>query len=176
MCNPVLIALGSLALSAGSKIASAIGESKRASKNKEFAQEAFIADVSDIIARISEEQDAAAQKINQSFRASRKAASTARVAAGEAGVAGISVDLLLDDVARQQGEFVASVEDNLARTTRQLGREARGADIRRRSRISAVKAPSFLSTALRIGSGVSGFAIDRIIRSNKTEGVNDDRT
>lgn len=171
MCNPVLIALGSLALSAGSRIASAIGESKRASENKEFAQEAFIADVSDIIARISEEQDAAAQKINQSFKASRKAASTARVAAGEAGVAGISVDLLLDDVARQQGEFVASVEDNLARTTRNLDRQIRGAGIRRDSRTNAVRAPSFLSTALRIGGSGLDFLTPIISRKNATRGA-----
>ena len=171
MCNPLVIAAGALALSVGTKIAAAVGESKRANKNEEFAQEAFIADVSDIVARIQEEQDAAAQKINQSFKNSRQAASTARVAAGEAGVAGISVDLLLDDVARQQGEFVASVEDNLDRTERQLERQIGGAEIRKNSRVNAIKAPSFLSTALRIGGSGLEFFAARTARSNATKGA-----
>ena len=171
MCNPVAIAVIGLGLSAGSKIAQALGEKKRANKNKKNAQEAFIADISDIIARVGEEQNAASQKIQQSFKASRRAASTARVSAGEAGVAGISVDLLLDDVARQHGEFAASVEDNLALVTRQAGRARSGARIRRDSRINAVRAPSWLSTALNIGTDALGFASSRITRSSETLGA-----
>jgi len=169
VCDPLTIAIGGLALSAGSKVASALGDKKRENANREAADEALAFDITDLLARITEEQTAAAQRVEQGSRAARRAASTARVGAGEAGVAGISVDLLLDDIQRQQGEFTSSVEQNLEATERQIGREIRGAGVRRDSRVNAVRAPSAFSTALRIGGSGLDFVGQRLARKSQTK-------
>lgn len=54
--------------------------------------------------RQGQEQVAAAQKMQEAQRRSREARATARVSAGEAGVAGISVDALVNDLFREEAE------------------------------------------------------------------------
>ena len=51
-----------------------------------------------------QEQVAAAQRIQASAKRAREARATARVSAGEAGVAGLSVDALINDLTRQEAE------------------------------------------------------------------------
>ncbi len=169
MCNAAAIV--GLALSIGSGVVGAIGDNKQETANREAADAALAFDITDLLARIAEEQTAAAQRTNRGFKATRQASSTARVAAGEAGVAGVSVDLLLDDLQREQGEFADSVEQNLEITQRQVERQIRGAGARRNSRVNAVQAPSFLSTALRIGGVGLDFAGREIARINRTQGA-----
>jgi hypothetical protein len=52
-----------------------------------------------------QEQVAAAQRIQESTRKAREARSTARVSAGEAGVAGLSVDALINDLTREEASY-----------------------------------------------------------------------
>lgn len=53
----------------------------------------------------AQERIAAAQQISAAEKATLAAASTAKVSAGEAGVAGVSVDALENDINRERGEF-----------------------------------------------------------------------
>ena len=52
-----------------------------------------------------QEQVAAAQRIQASTKKAREARSTARVSAGEAGVAGLSVDALINDLTREEADY-----------------------------------------------------------------------
>lgn len=59
-----------------------------------------------------EERDAASQKLAQSSIDALKARSTARTAAGEAGVTGLSVEALLGDLVGQQGRRDETIRQN----------------------------------------------------------------
>lgn len=62
--------------------------------------------------RISQAQEriAAAKRIQEASKASMEARATAVVSAGEAGIAGISVDALENDIMREKAEFIFGVK------------------------------------------------------------------
>ena len=63
----------------------------------------YLQEVSSMRVQQGQEEVAAAQKIQESIRKTREAKATAFVAAGERGVAGLSVDSILRDMDRQLG-------------------------------------------------------------------------
>lgn len=73
----------------------------------------YLQEVSSMRVQQGQEQVAAAQKINASARKSREARATARVSAGEAGVAGLSVDALINDLTKQEAEFNFATQQQL---------------------------------------------------------------
>lgn len=75
--------------------------------------------------------DQAAQKTNERMEEARKLRAQARASAAEAGVAGNSVDALLDDIYGQAGRDVALIETN-----RKNGIDASAADAAGRIRMS----------------------------------------
>jgi hypothetical protein len=62
--------------------------------------------------RLQERQEmtSAAQAIQESTKKAREARATARVSAGESGVAGLSVDALINDMTRKEAEYSFSVQ------------------------------------------------------------------
>ena len=73
-------------------------------KNASAAErERYLREVSSMRVQQGQEEVAAAQKIQESIRKTREAKATAFVAAGERGVAGLSVDSILRDMDRQLG-------------------------------------------------------------------------
>jgi len=73
----------------------------------------YLQEVSSMRIQQGQEQVAAAQKINESARKTREARATARVAAGEAGVAGLSVDALINDLTREEAEYSFASQQQL---------------------------------------------------------------
>lgn len=69
-----------------------------------------------------QEQVAAAQRIQESTKKAREARATARVSAGEAGVSGLSVNALINDLTRQEAEyrFANTQQQQMADTNREL--------------------------------------------------------
>jgi Fe-S cluster assembly iron-binding protein IscA len=65
----------------------------------------YLHEVSSMRIQQGQEQIAAAQKMSESARKATEARSTARVSAGESGVAGLSVDALINDLTRQEAEY-----------------------------------------------------------------------
>lgn len=61
----------------------------------------------------AQERIATAQRIQQAVKATEKAKATAVVSAGEAGVAGVSVDALENDIMREQAQFRFGVKQQL---------------------------------------------------------------
>ena len=129
MCPPLIAAVGAAASSAGTAIAGLstaakasllIGgaqagmtiagqrqQAKTQAKVKANASAAerqrYLQEVSSMRVQQGQEEVAAAQKIQESIRKTREAKATAFVAAGERGVAGLSVDSILRDMDRQLG-------------------------------------------------------------------------
>jgi cytochrome c556 len=106
--------------------------------------------------RQQQEDMAAAQTKQQNEKEAAKAKSTAAVAAGEAGVAGISVDALQADFNRQEAIFAGAVDTNRgfgrAQSQQQMQALRAGAIDRIVStQATPLSAPGYYGAALRIG-------------------------
>ena len=71
----------------------------------------YLHEVSSMRIQQGQEQVAAAQKLSESARKAMEARATARVSAGEAGVAGLSVDALINDLTRKEAEYSFNVQE-----------------------------------------------------------------
>lgn len=98
-------------------------ENQQIDRQLEEQQMAFDQQIGAIAARRGEERTAAGRSILASDRAARMADGTARLSAGAAGVAGSSVDAVLQDVGIQAATSRQSINDNLSTVNRQLDRQ-----------------------------------------------------
>lgn len=82
-----------------------------------------------------------------------QARAKARVAAGEAGVSGISVDALVNDYSASEGRFRDTLRNNLSMEKDQANMRVKGYAAQSWSQFNSqkVQQPSFLGAALRIG-------------------------
>ena len=108
MCPPI-IAVGLGIAQAGMQIQGQRQQAKTQAKVQANASTAerqrYLQEVSSMRIQQGQEQVAAAQRIQESTRKAREARSTARVSAGEAGVAGLSVDALINDLTREEASY-----------------------------------------------------------------------
>src|SRR5262249_22943099 len=89
-------------------------------------------------ARQQQEADAAAHKLGVAAREGAEARSTALVAAGEAGVSGLSVNALLNDFMAQETRQREAIRSNLAGSTDQLRSEMEGVQAQAAGRIASI--------------------------------------
>lgn len=101
--------------------------------NNRLARDNALGQYADLAQRQTEEREAAAASIDDTARRAAEARASARVAAGEAGVAGASVDALLADYARQEFDFQVRIQRNTENLDRRLDREREGIAARERS-------------------------------------------
>jgi len=118
MCHPAAIPLVLGIAQAG---ASTIGQRQAAKAQEEVQRRATEAELERVATmqssmRLKERQEKlqAAQKLMENQRKLREAQATARVAAGESGIAGQSVDLVSADMTRRAAEYGNSIRQNLA--------------------------------------------------------------
>lgn len=125
-------------------------------QNALLANQSAVSQYAELARRQVQEQAAAAQGVAEVQRRSREATGTARVSAGEAGVAGISVDALQADFARQELQYQTSVIVNQRFRNQQFKAEGEGIQSQAQGRILSalpqpVAKPDFFGAALRIG-------------------------
>ena len=171
MCDVITPAVMlSIGLGTASTAASIIGQKQtaeaqeKAQRNATIAeQQRHLSEMSAMRLRERQEKIAAAQRIQQSTTKAREARATARVSAGESGVAGLSVDALINDMTRKEAEFSFSVQQQMqfANMNRQLGFED-GANRSRMNLLSINKPiaqPNYLGAALSGAStGLSAYS------------------
>lgn len=111
--------------------------------------------------RMQQEQKAASQELQKTQTEATQARSTAQVAAGEAGVSGLSVDSLIADYYNQQGQYERTLDNNLQMQSDALRADMDGTSHQTASRINSVsqgQKPSFAGAAVRIlGAGVNSY-------------------
>lgn len=173
MCDPVSIGVASagLAVSVTGDILKAKAEKNQAKQTVASAKLASVEEVNQLSLRENQEQDAAGQSILQADRAARLNDATARVSAGEAGVAGASVDALLNDIQRQNDEFKTNTNINLQNDVGQIEEQKRAARVDAQNRINSVPFPSSLATGLQIGGDVLGAVTPLLIRKRQAGSV-----
>jgi hypothetical protein len=105
--------------------------------------------------RRTQEQEASGEKSFDNMLATQAKAATATVAAGEAGINGLSVDSLIRDVFSSGGRTSDRIARNDEMTLAQLDAERNGIEARKRDRINSVRKgvyPSGLALGLDIAS------------------------
>ena len=175
MCVPLAaVSAGIGALSAG---LSFVGQRQQARQQAALQAQASAAELgrlaaerTSIIARQAQEQEAVGRELEQVRKKSREALSRATVAAGESGVAGASVQALMDDYMRQEGTYRAATLRQQALREVSGGMALEQAGLASQQRLIAINQPiskpSFLSGALgTVSSGLRAYGTGLDIRS-----------
>lgn len=154
MCNPLAIALGTL--QTGMTIQGQRQAAKTQAKVQRNAsiaeQQRYLQEVSASRLKERQEKVAAAQRIQQSSVKAREARATARVSAGESGVAGLSVDALINDMTRKEAQYSFSVQQQMQ--FQNVSRDMGFADSANRSRMNLlsinkpIQQPNYLGAIL----------------------------
>lgn len=151
MCDPTVIALGSLAIGAIGDLAGAGAQNKASKANAAAAKKAFAATVGDIEARRAEEIESSNLVGKQASELSLVEQGMAQTSAAEGSVSGASVEAQSNVIDRTLGEYLRSLDKSTDNTLRQLDRSKEGAFATMQTRIAGVPGASSLATGLRIG-------------------------
>ena len=162
MCEPNMIMAGLSAASKGIEFMEASRQADeqqaRYDQNRIAASQARDLKIQSLNQRAIQESEAAAEgKFKQSIEALEKR-ERGVVAAGEAGVTGGSVDILLADYTAQKLRGETTINRNLENVERQIELQKMGASAEAESRINSMPQgtqPSFLAAA--ISAGASGY-------------------
>jgi len=170
MCPSAALAAASFVIGAAQQVVGFMGQQQQYDAQAEAykqnalnAQAAARDEYASTQNRLLQEREAAVQERTEASIEALSARSTARTAAGEAGVSGLSVDALLADYYAKEGRNSASIENNLSATQNYLIGEMDSIEARTQSQINSVPIPtppSFLPTAVGIfSSGLEAFRI-----------------
>ena len=177
MCDPATLAATTLIIGATSSISSYVGQAQAAqaqvsyqsqlevARNQQIQENAQIANASlrneYTLEGQRQLQDSAkaSQDIQQESTAALKAKATAQVSVGEAGVEGLSVDQLMEDFDRQEGQYRDSVTNNREMSAAQSQMNMTAMQAQAQGQIASIRPyvpspvvqPSFLTPLLQIG-------------------------
>lgn len=154
MCDPVTMAVLTVAQGAAEYqegVAQAQQQQARFDANRLAANEARDLKVQTLNQRAIQEAEAASEEKMRLGIAALEGEGAALVAAGEAGVSGSSVDLLLQDYEAQKLRGVTTINRNLENVEKQIALEKRGASAEAQNRTNSLQQgvmPNFLAAAV----------------------------
>jgi multidrug efflux pump subunit AcrA (membrane-fusion protein) len=162
MCEPISIGLAMASM--GAQIHGQNQQAKAQAKVQANASAAerqrYLQEVSSMRIQQGQEEVAAAQRVNESARKAREARATARVSAGEAGVAGLSVDALINDLTREEASYNFATQQQLQMSnvnrTMQLDQAGLGFTNNMLRINKPIEGPDYLGTA--IGGAQTGLS------------------
>jgi hypothetical protein len=166
MCDPLSMAVTSFTIGAAQQVMS-----YGAAKNNAAQQTAFYEQNrrNAIMSASLEQQQLDLRRTQEEAKASeesfdamleiRKRKATAEVAAGEAGITGLSVDGLLRDFDVAAGRTSDRIQANTEMTTQQLSLEKQGVRARMNDRINSVR-PGTQPSGLALGLGIAAQGVD----------------
>ena len=167
MCAPLpIIAAAVQVAAAGAQYAGQRKQAKQQAQYQAQASEAerqrALQEQRSVRMRQAQEQEATNRELADVALKSREALATATVSAGESGVAGLSVDALLDDYTRQEASYRMGIGRQQEMKDLQTGLALTDAGYRSQSNLininRPINKPSFLTAALDAGSrGLSGY-------------------
>lgn len=166
MCDPLTLAATALGVAqTGVSYISANQAAKQQNnmvrENQKAANADLVREYADVQRRQIQEEDAAAVQKQDVAREARATRATTMVAAGEAGVSGLSVEALLADVYGKEATAKDRMSQNTGFTTENLTREMDGLKAKAQDRINSIpwsNGPSPFAAALKIGGiGLDGY-------------------
>lgn len=143
---------------------------------QEAAASSAINQYNALLTRQRQEEAAASQAINRNAMQAASAAAAARVTAGEAGTAGLSVDALLNEYSRQELGFEQSTIRNQVWNNAQINLSMKGIQAQQQQQLIAaapkpVQQPDYVGALLRIGEGALQ-ATGTYYDVSKAQGIN----
>ena len=169
MCHPAAIPIATAVIGGLSSGAQFVGQRQQAKAQQRYQAQAaaaerqrFQQEQTSMRMRQAQEQEAVGRELEQVSKKSQAALARARVSAGEAGVAGASVQALMDDYMRQEGGYRAALlrQQELGGISTGMGLEQAGfATQQRQIGINQpIDRPSFLTAGLgALQGGLSGY-------------------
>ncbi|WP_287253217.1 hypothetical protein [Mesorhizobium sp.] len=162
------MAVAQFALSAASTVAGFVGQSQQAEaqqqyyeNNRQAANRAAVNTYAANQNRALQERKAASREQQNLAAEAMRSRATAEVAAGEAGVTGLSVDALIADYYGQQGRYERTLDNNYQMQADYLRGEMDATQAQAEGRINSVQQgqrPSFADAAIRIlGGGLDAY-------------------
>lgn len=167
MCDPTSLAAATIIIGGASTAYTYYGQQEEAKaqnrfnataakEGQELARQSFDNEVQAMQEQNQQAQEAAGQQIQQVQKEAARARSTARVSAGEAGVAGLSVDALLADFDMQEAESIGAIKRNQYFDFRQRRNEMFGLRARGNQNIASTlyrkqRGPSAIGLGLSLG-------------------------
>jgi len=164
MCVPLPV-IAALAVASGG--AQYLGARRQAKQQAAYQAQAsaaerqrFLQEQTSIRMRQAQEQEAVGRELEQVSRKSQQALARARVSVGEAGVAGASVQALMDDYTRQEGAYRSALlrQQELGQVATGMGLEQAGfATTQRQIGINQpINRPSALTALLQTATSAVG--------------------
>ena len=154
MCDPLSIATAALTIGSSGM------QFQQQREQAKFAQRAATIERNANLANLEYEQSQAAmdqaQALEQTRRDAEARMATARVAASDAGVTGVSVDSVLAELSGRAAENVQALETNYARSGVAAANERTNINQRYAATRNANPRPSGLALGLEIGGAVAG--------------------
>lgn len=187
MCDPVtatVLAGLAIATSVAGTVVATVGQSQAAAaqnnyqaalanqrnqqiaENNRLAKDAYNRSVSQENLKLIQDHESASRDLQKNQVLALQARARTRVAAGEAGVAGVNVDQLLGDFYRQESLFADATRHNLEYSGIQREMNIEGHAATAQGRMNSMtphiprrtEGPSFIGAALKIGTDVFGAA------------------
>lgn len=160
MCEPTTLAIAlpiiTTELGALGAFAQYKEQNRAFEENKQNAFQSMRDQYRAINERQMQESDAAGQKIGARILQNRKAMASSRVAIGESGMSGVTLERVVSDIDKQAGRDVSTIQTNRDMTLSQLNAQARAIKTQTESRINSVKKGSFPWASLfNIGIGAA---------------------
>lgn len=143
--------LASTAAGIGGAVMQHNAASSAATANRQAAVKAYGHEQGALTLRQIQEQNASADQRLQQQNEYTRARASAVNAGDAAGIRGLSVDALLNDLAGQQGDRVKANDTNLGMTLQQLQAEKVASGTGLQSRVNSIAKPSNAALALTIG-------------------------
>ena len=164
MCD---ITMAMMAIGAASSVAGYQGQRQQARQQRRYQAQAadaerqrFLQEQTSIRMRQAQEQEATNRELGDIALKSREAISRASTSAGEAGVAGLSVNALMDDYMRQEADYRTATLRQQEFQNINTGLALSDAGYRSQQNLIGinrpVNKPSFLTAALDAASSAAG--------------------
>lgn len=163
MCDPVV----GTALAIGSALTQFQAQRQQAKAQEDYNRRQYDAAVLNRNenlaynnAQAEQERQNANQRLDQIEQQRQAQTATARVASGEAGVSGLSVEALLSDISGSAGDASTATITNYLRGQQGLDLQRTNINNAARSTVNnlqAVNRPDFLGTALKIGVAADSY-------------------
>jgi hypothetical protein len=176
MCDPVTMTVLTVASAVGglaAQDANARAQAKANQQNYDNQMMTYRYNLANAnMNKVQESENLAAKTIEINRDVTNKQA-TASVAAGEAGVSGLSVDALLAGIEADGGRAVANAETNYLRQDRAIETDKMNAWASAAGTIGQMKtpaAPDFMGAALRIGDAAYRYDPTMFQRGTKSAG------
>lgn len=145
--------MAQLGLSAASGLAQYSAQNQAYGANRSAAINAYNAQLNALSLEQGQIDRQSSQEMSDRAKQAQAAMARLRVAAGESGISGVSVDAASNEISLNEGQDMATLENNRRARANQLNMQAQGMYAQTQSQINAVRPGSLIGMGLQIGAG-----------------------